>query len=69
MWGTNNSNIFATGYGGKAYHYNGTDWKQIVQLNNPQIIYSAVWTDGTEAFVVGYIFDGISEKTIIWHGK
>ena len=67
MWGTGNNNIFAVSTG--VFHYNGTDWKQIEQLNNPQIDYYAVWTDGTEAFVVGHIFDGTYQKTIIWHGK
>jgi hypothetical protein len=69
MWGTSNNNIFAVSTGGRAFHYNGTDWKQIEQLNLLQINYYAVWTDGTEAFVVGHIFDGIYYKTIIWHGK
>ena len=69
MWGTSSNNIFATSMGGRAYHYNGTDWKQIEQLNDPKIDYYAVWTDGTEAFVVGHIYDGVYMKTIVWHGK
>ena len=69
MWGTSNENIFAVGNIGRVYHYNGTDWKQIAELNNPQTDYFAVWTDGTEAFVVGHINDGAYQKTIIWHGK
>jgi hypothetical protein len=69
MWGTSNNNIFTVGMAGREYQYNGIDWKQIEQLNNPQIDYYAAWTDGTEAFVVGHIFDGVYQKTIVWHGK
>jgi len=69
MWGTSSDNIFAVSNGSRAYHYNGTDWKQIEQLNDPKIDYYAVWTDGTEAFVVGHIYDGVYMKTIVWHGK
>lgn len=69
MWGTDNENIFAVGSRGKAFHYNGSDWQQIEVLNDPQIDYYAVWTEGTEAFVAGSIFaDGV-QKTIVWHGK
>jgi len=64
-------NIFAVGQGGanKVYHYNGIDWKEIEQLTLPGADYWAVWTGGTEAFVVGHIPDGGFQKTIIWHGK
>ncbi len=69
MWGTSDKNIFAVGNGGRVYHFNGTDWKQIEELNDSQIDYFAVWTEGTEAFVAGSIFaDGV-QKTIVWHGK
>jgi hypothetical protein len=69
LFGLSNNSIFVIGFGGKVYHYNGADWKQIEQLYNSQIDYSAVWTDGTEAFVVGHIFDGTYQKTIVWHDK
>lgn len=69
MWGSSDENIFVVSFGGRVYHYNGGDWKQIERLNLPQIDYWAVWTDGTEAFVVGHIFDTPSQKTIVWHGK
>jgi len=69
MWGAGDNNIFAVGTRGRVYHYNGSDWKQIEQLNDPQVDYYAVWTDGTEAFVVGHIYDGVYMKTIVWHGK
>jgi len=69
MWGTSSNNIFAVGNFSNAYHYNGTDWKQIEQLIDPKVHYSTVWTDGTEAFVVGSIGDGVYMKTIVWHGK
>jgi len=69
MWGTSNENIFAVGSRGQAFHYNGNDWQQIEVLNDPQTDYYAVWTDGTEAFVVGHIDDAGLQKTIVWHGK
>jgi hypothetical protein len=69
MWGNSDNNIFAVGSQGRAYHYNGTDWQQIEALNYPQTDYTAVWTDGTEAFVVGHIDDAGLQKTIVWHGK
>jgi hypothetical protein len=68
MWGTSDNNIFAA-TNVKVYHYNGTDWKEIEQLTLPGADYWAVWTDGTEAFVVGHIYDAPYQKTIIWHGK
>ncbi|MBE0551597.1 MAG: hypothetical protein IH619_04380 [Ignavibacterium sp.] len=69
MWAKSDNNIFAVGSGGRAFHYNGTDWQQIEALNDSQTDYWAVWTDGTEAFVAGSIFaDGV-QKTIVWHGK
>jgi len=71
MSASSDDNIFAVGQGGanKVYHYNGTDWKEIEQLTLPGADYWAVWTDGTEAFVVGHIYDAPYQKTIIWHGK
>jgi len=70
MWGSSDDNIFIAGNAtGVVFHFNGSDWKQIEQLNNPQADYYGVWTDGTEAFVVGNINDGVYMKTIVWHGK
>lgn len=70
MWGSSDDNIFIAGNAnGVVFHFNGTDWKQIEQLSNAQIDYFGVWTDGTEAFVVGHIYDGVYMKTIVWHGK
>ncbi len=69
IWGSNDDNIFAVGNRGAVYHYNGNNWQRIEELNDSQIDYWAVWTDGTEAFVAGSIFaDGV-QKTIVWHGK
>jgi hypothetical protein len=69
IWGTSDNNIFIAGNFGSVYHYNGTDWRRIEELNDPQIDYWAVWTDGTEAFVAGHIFAEGLQKTVIWHGK
>jgi len=71
MSASSSDNIFAAGQGGqnKIYHYNGTDWKEIEELSLPDADYWAVWTDGTEAFIAGYIYDAPYQKTVIWHGK
>jgi len=60
--------MFAVGYAGRAYHFNGYDWFEIDQLKNPALTYSGVWFNGEEAFICGYT-DGYPEKSIVWHGK
>jgi hypothetical protein len=66
--GQNDNNFFAVAYPGKVFHYNGTDWYEIPQLNNPTLRYTGVWFKGEEAFICGYT-DGYPEKSIVWHGK
>jgi hypothetical protein len=65
--GTSEQNMFVAGDYGKLYHYNGTDWFQYKELETADVVYSGVWTDGKEIFVVGYTNDG--GKTIILHAK
>lgn len=67
MAGTSESNVFAVGDFGKILHYNGSDWYEFKELRNPNAVYSSVWTDGKEVFVVGFFNDG--SKTLILHGK
>ncbi len=67
--GSSDQNIFAVGDYGNAYHYNGSDWYQFQQLKNENIVYTNIWTDGNEAFIVGYNTDSYPMKTIVWHGK
>jgi hypothetical protein len=67
MAGTSEKNMFAVGDFGKILHYNGNDWHEFKELRNPNAVYSSVWTDGREVFVVGYLNDG--SKTLILHGR
>jgi len=67
MAGTSDENMFAVGDFGNVFHYNGVDWHQYRELKDFGVVYSGVWTDGKEVFVVGYTNDG--GKTIILHGK
>jgi len=69
--GINDNNLFITGNNGLAYHFNGTDWKDISAnlSKNTNTVYRAVWTDGTEAFIIEIPQTGFPQKTVIWHGK
>ena len=67
MAGTSERNVFAVGDFGKILHYNGSDWYEFRELRNSNAVYSSVWTDGREVFVVGYMNDG--SKTLILHGR
>ncbi len=69
--GTSDNNLFVVGrsntgnYPGAVYHYNGKDWFQYKNLENPQYSYYEVWTDGDEVFIVGTA----GSKSIVLHGK
>jgi hypothetical protein len=65
MAGTSDDNIIIVGHFGTVLHYNGRDLYQFEERRFPTVLYSSVWTDGQEVFVVGY--DGT--KSIILHGK
>jgi hypothetical protein len=67
MSGTSENDFLVVGDFGKALHYNGVDWYEFSPLRNPNAVYSSIWYDGSEAFIVGYLNDG--SKTIILHGK
>jgi hypothetical protein len=55
IFGTSNMNIFTVGTGRMVFHYNGTDWQRLTQLESltNSYYFSGVWTDGNEAFIVG----------------
>jgi hypothetical protein len=59
--------MFAVGDFGNVFHYNGIDWFQYEGLKDLNVVYSGIWTNGKEAFIVGYTNDG--GKTVILHGK
>ncbi len=65
--GTNEKNMITIDSGGKVYHYDGIDWYQFKQLENPDAELRGIWTDGNEVFIVGFIQGGL--RGIIWHGK
>jgi hypothetical protein len=65
MWGSSSSNIFTVGYNSLIYHYNGTDWKQLMNIISTDCVLSGVWCTEREAFVVGNK-DGVS---IVLHGR
>jgi hypothetical protein len=66
--GTSDDNIFVVGRLGTVLHFNGHDWYQYQQFANPDAVLGGVWTDGNEAFIVGYTAS-FPQKTIILHGK
>ncbi|MBI2428747.1 MAG: hypothetical protein HYV29_08135, partial [Ignavibacteriales bacterium] len=70
LYGISGENMFAVGYPGRVYHYNGKDWYQYNQFANSESILKAVWTDGKEVFVVGFTQDNsFRTTTVILRGK
>ncbi|MFA7419899.1 MAG: hypothetical protein WCZ90_09450 [Melioribacteraceae bacterium] len=67
----NDNYMIGAGNRSFAVFYNGSTWTQIPQIKNitENVQFEAVWTDGTEVFIVGYSTDGFPNKTYIWHGK
>jgi hypothetical protein len=68
MAGTSEHNFFAVGDFGTAWHSNGIDWYKFQEIFFTDLIYSSVWTDGREVFVVGFTID-YPQKTVILHGR
>lgn len=66
MAGSSKNNVFAVGDFGTVLHYNGSDWYEFKELKNPNLVYSSVWSDGKEVYIVGYLNDG--SKTVVLHG-
>ncbi|MDI6804510.1 MAG: hypothetical protein QME58_11815 [Bacteroidota bacterium] len=64
IYGSDDNNIYAVGAFGRIFHWNGTDWKRLfeIELN---IQFTSVWTNNIETFIAGN--DGY--KTFIIHGK
>ncbi len=71
MTGTSDDNIIVVGDGGGhgvVVHYDGNDWHTFENLQLPNVLYTDVWTDGREAFVMGIMFD-FPQNTVVLHGK
>ncbi|MEK9137669.1 MAG: hypothetical protein AAB393_11150, partial [Bacteroidota bacterium] len=67
IFGSSEQNIFTVGAGRIVFHYNGSDWKQLTELQSltSSFYYSGIWTDGVEAFIVGHG----AGKSYVLHGK
>ena len=52
--------IWAVGYPGQIYHWNGTAWNQIDLPEGvpDDILLTGVWTDGFETFICGWAPNG-----------
>lgn len=64
LGGSSDQNIFAVGDFGRIYHWNGVDWKRLVEIEL-NIQFTSVWTNNVETFIVG----NNGYKTFIIHGK
>jgi len=61
-------NVFAVGQLNLSYHYNGTDWKQLIisvpnNTVDPHALLWGVWTDGNEVFICD------TQNGIVYHGR
>jgi hypothetical protein len=66
--GTSDQNIFVVGHFGNALHFDGVDWHKYQEINYADLVYSSVWTDEREVFVVGFT-TSYPQETVILHGK
>jgi len=69
MISVNDKYIIAVGQGGQALFNDGATWNKIKDINIPTAVYTSVWSNGTEVFIVGNLVNSIPMKTIVWHGK
>jgi hypothetical protein len=71
VFGTSDNNIFVPilKNGGKLLHFNGHDWITTKEVILPGGLLVDVWTDGREAFVVGWTSGAWPNKTVVFHGK
>jgi hypothetical protein len=70
IYGSGPNNIVVVGQFGKAYHWNGSDWKLLdlpFDKIPSDVWLTGVWTDGEEAFICGHDTGGF--QTFILHGK
>jgi hypothetical protein len=65
VFGNNDNNIFAVGDKGRVFHWNGSDWKRLTELEDVDKTLYATWINNTETFIVG----NNGYKTFIFHGK
>ena len=63
------NNMIACGDGGSAYHYDGNNWQEINALHGKDLLYTGVWMEEDEVFVIANDLSGYPQTTIVWHGK
>jgi len=63
--GTSRRNLFAVGGDSQVHHYDGNDWYRYPQFRGTDKVFTSVWTDGAEVFVVG----SDARRTYVLHGK
>ncbi|KAB2837905.1 MAG: hypothetical protein F9K45_12035 [Melioribacteraceae bacterium] len=63
------NNFVLSGDFGHVFHYNGKDWKELTNLYREEVVYSGVWIDKDEVFVIGWDLSGYPQTTLVWHGK
>ena len=71
MDGISEDNMILVGDFGSAYYWDGTDLYPIEGINSYPNgpLYTAVWYNGYETFIVGNLLDSYPQKTIVFHGK
>ena len=71
IYSINENYLIAVGDFGNAMFYDGTDWYDLtaLQYEDHHNVYTAVWTDGYQAYVIGYTLVGWPMKTVVWHGR
>ncbi|MEW6195317.1 MAG: hypothetical protein AB1521_09190 [Bacteroidota bacterium] len=69
MSGVAANNFLLSADFGHVFHYNGNDWKELEALYQYDVVYTGVWRDEDEAFIIGRDLSGYPQTTIVWHGK
>ena len=70
IMGLEENNMFFVGWGGQAYHWNGTDIYQIPLLNNTtDMIYYGVWMFEDEVIIIGSNYNSAPQPTIVFTGN
>lgn len=67
VFGVSLNSLFVVGTYGGASYFNGQAWMGYSTLHFPSIHYQKCWTNGVEAFIVGY--DDGGSKSYVMHGK
>jgi hypothetical protein len=71
VFSLNSNYTIAVGHYGTAYFNDGNSWKKLEKFEKgyENIVYTGVWGDGKELFVIGYTANADPIKTLVFHGK